>query len=134
MLRIYYLIITSNNPLSHRSLIYPLQKYLKLHSQLQVRTHMFVLRKVRPYQRAHKFYLLFFMSWHSTGMQPPIPQLQPQPLCLPLPQFQTHRWGMVQVLQIFSRLFTAGQVQHTHTRPHTQRCLHCALMKCAWPA
>lgn len=69
---------------------------------------MFVLRKVRSYQRAHKFYLLFFMSWcivqacsHSHR------------LCLPLSQFQTHRWGNVQVLQIFSRLFS------THSHPHT---------------
>lgn len=47
---------------------------------------------------------------YSTGMQPAPPTVP-----VPLSQFQTHRWGNVQVLQIFSRLFST----HSHTPTHT---------------
>lgn len=33
---------------------------------------MFVLRKVPPYQRAHKYYLLFFMAAHAKHSAEPL--------------------------------------------------------------
>lgn len=82
---------------------------------------MFVLRKVRPYQRAHKFYLLFFMSWHSTGMQPPnasapAPALVPAPA--PVPDASVGNGSSV--ANIFKTLHSRPSTTHTHTPTHTK--------------